>query len=208
MNLKKQNGFAMMEVLVTAIIIAIGVSGMGVLLLRAIQGTQDTSQQSQALWIIQDYVGRIRANSEAARAGDYAIDANNLPNCANQYGGTICGEYTDANDNEVAANICSAADMAAFDIYVTMCSLTPITNDELNGNAPRLFDSAADFVLNPTITSTCSVTDNARVSSYSGQPDCVQYDIQFQWSTKTQQGAVDPNDRDFINDYSLVVELN
>ncbi len=48
-RVKPEHGFAMIEALVTALIVAIGVSGVGVLLMRAIQGTQDSAQLSQTL---------------------------------------------------------------------------------------------------------------------------------------------------------------
>lgn len=67
----KQTGFAMIEIMVTVVIIAIAISGMGLLLLRAVQGTQDSAQLSQGMWIVQDYVGRIRANPDGAKGGFY-----------------------------------------------------------------------------------------------------------------------------------------
>jgi len=181
-----------MEVLVTAVIIAIGVSGMGVLLLKAIKGTQDSSQQSQAMWMVQDYAGRIRANPDGARAHAYEL-AGEI-DCAGQLP-AMCAEYTD-NGAEMAAAYCSADEMAVFDRWVTVC-----------GVSPDVYDSPADFIIKPILTSTCTLTEN-RVSTSSGLQDCVQYNLELEWTTKIQQGGDLDEERDYVNTYSMVVELN
>lgn len=191
MTYSKQSGFAMMEVLVTAIILAIGISGMGVLLLRAVQGTQDSSQQSQAMWMVQDYVGRIRANPDAGRAGNYEL--NVLPNCASKPA-AVCAEHYDVV--EVPAVECSPAQMALFDQWITVCGLDS-----------SVYDSSADFISNPKLTSTCTRT-SVRSSSGSGLPDCVQYHVSLSWETKIKQGSDIESERTYKNDYSMIVELN
>lgn len=193
-NMKRinQSGFAMMEVLVTAIILAIGISGMGVLLLKAVQGTQDSSQQSQAMWMVQDYVSRIRANSDGARAGFYTIAGGQ--DCSVKPA-RVCAEYFEGGA-EVPAVECSTQEMAVFDQWITVCGL----DDDV-------LDSAADFIANPQLTSTCTMT-TPRVSTISGAPDCVQYRVELQWDTKVKQAGDSDAERVYQNDYSMVVELN
>lgn len=190
--IKRQSGFAMVEVMVTVTIIAIGISGMGVLLMRAIQGTQDSAQQSQAMWIVQDYVGRMRANPEGAKARYYEldpvdIDCNNLPR--------MCAE-TYQLGAEVPAQECTAIQMAAFDNWISTCGL----HDDA-------YDSPSDFVVNPKLTSTCTNT-SIRVGPLSNQPDCIQYLINLTWDTKTTKGSSDAAERITQNDFSLIVEFN
>lgn len=180
-------GFAMIEVLVTAAIVAIGVSGMGVLLLRSLQGTQDNAQQSQAMWIVQDYAGRIRANSLAARNGDYELAAQ--PDCAAPPA-NICLDHRTNNSFIQSSNCTVPADMAEMDRWITMCGL--------DGG---LKDASADFLADAELSSTC-----LDVSALNG--NCLRYLISLTWSTRLQQGNADENLRDYDNEYSMVVEVN
>jgi len=191
MQLRNQTGFAMMEVLVTAIILAIGISGMGVLLLKAMQGTQDSSQHSQAMWMVQDYITRIRSNVYGARASFYELSG--AKDCSVRP--TICAEYYEGG-NEVAAASCSYQEMAIFDQWITVC-----------GMDDAVFDSAADFILNPELTSTCTKTTD-RISTTTGKPDCVQYHVNLKWNTKVKQGGDTDQERSYQNNYSMIVELN
>ncbi len=192
MSLKsKQSGIAMVEVMVTVAIITIGVSGMGMLLIRAIQGTQDSSQHSQAMWIVQDFIGRMRANPEGARASDYVldpadIDCNTPPNV--QCAATPAGNAANCD--------ASLAQMATYDKWITTC-----------GISDTIYDSPADFVTNPQLTSECTQL-SARASSYNFQPDCIQYRVTLNWQSKHTQGAINEDDRTNINEYSMIVEFN
>ncbi len=188
----QQSGFAMIEVLVTAVIIAIGVSGLGILLMRVIQGTQDSSQQSQAIWMVQDFVGRIRANSEGARRGDYVL-ADKM-NCTTPPA-KICAEHY-KNGTEVAAATCDPTEMATYDKWITVCGLSS-----------SVYDSSADFITNPQLTSDCSLTI-ARVSTQSGSSDCVQYNVNLEWDTQIKKGSTSASKRIQKNSYSMVVEVN
>lgn len=190
MKTSKQNGFAMVETLMTAVILAIGISGIGVLLLQALQATQDTSQQSQAMWMVQDLVGRMRANPEGARSGAYEFNGPLNCNAAPQ---AQCADTNLAN-----AVMCDSTEMAIYDQWITVC-----------GEDPDNFDSSADFVIQPELTITCTLRAEAgRSSTNSGQIDCVQYFVEIEWNTKLQQTGDDVAERDFRNIYSMVVELN
>lgn len=191
----KQSGFAMIEVLVTAIIFAIGISGMGVLLLKTIQGTQDNAQRSQGMWIVQDFIGRIRANPEGAKAGRYVttgVTCSNKPT-------TMCADHIIDNAEQKIAVACSSDDMAAFDIWVTMCGFDdPLPEDrdptitELND---RIFDSPAEFLVNPVLTSSCA-------------PPCIEYVVNLTWQSRItdSEGVVATSMN--VSDYEMTVELN
>jgi len=182
----KQNGFAMMEALITAIIVAIGVSGVGVLLLRSVQATQDSSQQSQAMWIVQDFVGRLRANSPAAKSGAY-IGSTTTVGCANQP--TMCASYNNNGTNTEVTATCSPDVMAAYDSWITVCGLDNTA-----------FDTPSDFIVNPSLNSTCSLRDASN--------SCIQYNITFSWDTKLKKGNTDSTLRTNTNDYTMIVEVN
>jgi type IV pilus modification protein PilV len=191
--IQRQVGFAMVEVMVTVAIITIGVSGMGMLLMRAIQGTHDSAQQSQAMWIVQDFIGRMRANPEGARSSMYVLDPSTI-NCSNKPA-TMCAE-TYSGSSKVAAAVCSSAEMATFDNWITTCGLE---ND--------IYDSPSDFVVNPELTSTCTNT-STRISTSTGLPDCVQYEVSLTWDTKLTKGSTEEDERVDKNDYSMTVEFN
>jgi type IV pilus assembly protein PilV len=197
---KKQTGFAMVEVMVTVAIITIGVSGMGMLLIRAIQGTQDSAQQSQAMWIVQDYVGRMRANPEGARGSFYILDPDNIdcdtpPTtlCAETFSG---GAEVPAGDCSVDPASTSTNKMATFDNWVTTCGLSS-----------DIYDSPSDFIANPRLTSVCTA-NGLRSSSYTNQLDCTQYQVTLTWQTKITKGGNDATERTNVNSYSMLVEFN
>lgn len=191
--IKKETGFAMIEVMVTVAIITIGVSGMGMLLMRAIQGTHDSAQQSQAMWIVQDFVGRMRANPEGARAKMYElspadVDCNNRP--------AICAEIFEAGAEVPAQNCTNPNDMAIFDNWISTCGLDD-----------NIYDSPSDFIVNPELTSTCTNT-STRVSTVTNQPDCIQYQVNLTWDTKITKGSTDVAERVNQNNFSMIVEFN
>ncbi|EAT11139.1 type IV pilus modification protein PilV [Bermanella marisrubri] len=200
-NIKKQSGFAMVEVLVTAVVVAIGISGMGVLLLKSLQGTQDNAQRSQAMWIVQDFVGRIRANSVGARAGYYVVNAQ--PDCTVEPA-KMCADHRDEDDNLVQGAVCDPEnyttndgdEMAIYDKWITACG----TNDDI-------YTSPADFMGNPQLISRCIET-SSRISTPTGNQDCVKYQIDFTWDTRIKQSGANAEDRVYSNSYSEVVEVN
>lgn len=200
-EIKNQSGFAMIEVLVTAVVVAIGISGMGVLLLKSLQGTQDNAQRSQAMWIVQDFAGRIRANTVGARAGHYVVTQN--PDC-DVVPDKICADHRDDDDNLVEGAVCDSEgyrendgdEMATYDKWITACG----TNEDI-------YTSPADFMANPQLTSRCIQT-STRISTPTGNQDCIRYQIDFTWDTRIQQSADNATDRVFTNTYSEVVEIN
>ena len=62
-------GFTLIEVLVTLVIIAIGLLGLGALQLNTMNNSFDTYQRALVGSIVDDMAARIRMNSQAARAG-------------------------------------------------------------------------------------------------------------------------------------------
>jgi len=182
-----QRGVAMIEVLVTAIIMAIGISGIGVLLVQAIQSTQDTSQQTQGMWLVQDFVGRIRANPNGARLGGY--ETSGVINCAARPA-KMCADYWDGS--YIPASTCEPAEMAAYDVWITVCGLD--TN---------VYDSPADFLINPEINSSCILE-----ISRGGRNQCVRYNVELTWETRRRQAAASADERNYSQSYSTIVELD
>jgi type IV pilus modification protein PilV len=209
---KQQHGFALIEVMVTAVILVIGISGMGLLLLKSIQSSQDNAQKSQGMWIVQDLAGRMRANPEGMRANAYETDAAIACDAIK-----MCSDYINNANQSAASDTCNPAEMATYDLWVTICGISDAISITVPGpigpDGPEpdseyfLYDSPSDFILNPVLNIDCTNTI-ARASTSTGLPDCVQYFIDLTWSTKLQQGAATADDRVFQSRYSMVLELN
>ena len=79
MNLIKQKGVGLVEVLVALVLLAIGVLGFALLQLRAIDASLEANNQVLALTIAQDLAERMRANPQALRDGQYSIGPLTAP---------------------------------------------------------------------------------------------------------------------------------
>ena len=82
--------------------------------------------------------------------------------------------------------------MATFDNWITTCSLDSNT-----------YDSASDFIVNPALTSTCTIPITRGSAT-----DCVQYEVQLTWETKVKKGGKTEADRTYQNNYQVIVEFN
>ena len=99
-----QQGFTLIEILVTVIILAIGLLGIAGMQLTALQHNQGSYQRSQVIVLTNDITDRMRANRDAAAAGAYDIAIGTAANGASCDGG---GANCDAN-------AIAAADLAAW----------------------------------------------------------------------------------------------
>ena len=91
----KQNGFSLIEVLITAIIISFGVLGLISLQLSELRNTRSALVNSQATLLIADITERVRANATQFNA--YAT--------------------LDAKNNDCKTKACTAGDLVASDLY-------------------------------------------------------------------------------------------
>lgn len=68
---RSMSGIALIEVLVTALVLAVGIMGMAGLQLKSVQFNQASYLRSQANVLAYDMMDRMRLNSERARNGEY-----------------------------------------------------------------------------------------------------------------------------------------
>lgn len=137
-NENRQDGFSMIEVLVSLLIFTIGLLGLAALQLNALQGTSDSAQRSQATAVLQDMAERIRANPQAA-ADDYAadVDCDDLPTA-------MCADYRDPSSGaKVNAANCTASQMAEFDRWEAQCSYAAL--EDFNETDARF--TSRDFLI-------------------------------------------------------------
>lgn len=101
-NFKAQGGFTLLEVLIAAIVMAIGLIGIAALQVTSAKYAESATQRGQAATLAQELVERVRLNLGEARDGNY--DFTSLPD---PEGGPDC---------ETSA--CDPANMRAYDLAV------------------------------------------------------------------------------------------
>jgi len=95
---KKQNGFSMIEILVTILVLSFGLLGMAALVTTGMRSNNVSHYRTIATQQTLDIVDRMRANLAGVRAGDYDILAPGIP-----------------ASNGCIAIECDVAQMATFD---------------------------------------------------------------------------------------------
>ena len=85
---RQQSGFTLIEVLVTFLIIAIGLLGLGALQLNTMNNSFETYQRALVASIVEDMAARIRMNAQAAMAGEYFLAPPSDLNCGG-YANTV-----------------------------------------------------------------------------------------------------------------------
>lgn len=106
MHITKLNakGFTLIEILVSLVIVAIGLLGLGSTQIMALKDNQDAYLYTQALTLSSEMADRIRANIGVWRVATLPTPASNCANSCNS-----------------VANSCTATAMAAYDycIWIT-----------------------------------------------------------------------------------------
>ncbi len=64
--MRKQNGFTMLEVLITIVIISLGLLGIAGIIANSLKNNQSSHARSQASWLANDMIDRMRANRTSA----------------------------------------------------------------------------------------------------------------------------------------------
>ena len=78
-----EQGFSLIEVLVALVVLSVGLLGLAALQSTAAQFNAGAYTRSQATILAYDMADRIRANREAARAGDYNSAMPGTPSACN-----------------------------------------------------------------------------------------------------------------------------
>ena len=107
-NTQKQSGFSLIEVMIAALILSIGILGVAGLQIIGMKGTHQSYMKQQAMTIVQSLTERMHANKEGVIAGNY-VASNASVNCADL---PVCNTATSS---------CSVADIAKVDLHNVMC---------------------------------------------------------------------------------------
>ncbi|MES9850932.1 MAG: type IV pilus modification protein PilV [Candidatus Thiodiazotropha sp. L084R] len=114
-------GMTMIEVLVAAVIIGVGLLGVASLQVTALQGASNAEYRSRATDLIASLADRMRANLDGVDINSYSdATANTAADCANPPA-TICAMTPNAT-NTSGVTQCDPAEMAAFDLWEVRCS--------------------------------------------------------------------------------------
>lgn len=113
---RRQGGITLVEVLVSLLIFALSVMGYSALQTRSVQESLDNQQRAIALWRANGLIDHITANNSAAALATYDSEINGFSACTSN-------PPADCADTGVAASICSAEELAAFDVWSTMCEI-------------------------------------------------------------------------------------
>ena len=149
-NTQNQSGFSLIEVMIAAVILSIGILGAAGLQIIGMKGTHQSFMKQQAVSIIQSLTERMHSNKQGVIAGNYNIDSSTfdcsvLPSC------------TGSSSN------CSIAEIATVDLHNIICGYkkgsAPSTGGvELNtaGDISPLVDGELDI---NCIAGDCSAGD-------------------------------------------------
>ena len=85
-SLSKQRGFTLIEVLVTFLIVAIGLLGLGALQINTMNNSFETYQRALVASIVDDMAARIRMNASGATAGEYFLAKPQSTTCSEMMG--------------------------------------------------------------------------------------------------------------------------
>lgn len=120
--MNRQTGVSLIEVLVCLLLSAIGLLGLASLQLQALQSTLDSAQRSQAVWLMQDLVERMRASAQADNS-DYqvGVSCGSLPR--------MCAHQMTASGLKSASD-CTPAQMALFNLWESNCAYSALAGQE------------------------------------------------------------------------------
>ncbi|WP_394129754.1 type IV pilus modification protein PilV [Shewanella maritima] len=107
MKSAKRNGFSLIEVMVSLVILVVGLIGIFNLHIVSKKGSFESFQQTQASYYANDIINRMRLN----------------PTQLGTYAGTFSGTSTQPSPN-CNTTICSPVEMRAWDLYEWQSSFT------------------------------------------------------------------------------------
>lgn len=170
---KKQTGSTLIEVLIALLVFTIGLQGIASMQYQSIKDNFDSTQRSHGIWSAQELINRIRANTTGRENGRYTFNGNPC-----DVGARPAPYCADTSSASAPALGCSAAEMAAFDIWESIC---PTPNQSHTQNNSQLF--------NPNLIINCVGVCSADA----------EFDLSLQWQSKS---VTDDN----VTDDTLITE--
>lgn len=104
---KPTQGFTLLELLIALVLLSLGILGLMGMQTNLMRGAAENSQRSVAIFLGQEMLDRIRANSQSANV--YRTSINGL-SCATVP--SVCG---------ASPNTCTSSEMATRDVWEVLC---------------------------------------------------------------------------------------
>ncbi len=114
---KQQRGVGIIEVLVALVVVSLGVLGMANLQLKGIKHSNSGYNRSKALMVAESITSRMRANRAGVLAGNY----NNYSFTSAQNTCSVRPDPYCQTLGTTAAQSCSVAELAAYDLFSASC---------------------------------------------------------------------------------------
>lgn len=106
---RKNNGFTMIETLVSLIIISLGILGFALLQVESLKAAKTATERSKAVNFAADMIDRIRTNQSAIASYNTSVSGpGSTP--------TLCADSA-TTSTSVPLQECTSAEMAAYDIW-------------------------------------------------------------------------------------------
>jgi len=115
-----QHGTTLVEVLVAAVVIGIGLLGIAALQIKAMQASTDAEHRARATDIAWTLADRMRANLLANTGSGQGYDSDPISTCPTPDSIPNCAMAAGAETNN--ATSCTPAEMAEFDLYEVRCA--------------------------------------------------------------------------------------
>jgi len=139
-NIKKQAGFNLIEVLLAFLILSIGLLGVAGLQTTAVKASHTAMLKTIAITKVQEIIERIRANPAAG------IAAYDLP-----LGSVGTDKNCDTRSATILAEQCTPADLALNDLFVWEKSL-------VNAGLPDTADTDASIEIDASVPPVATIT--------------------------------------------------
>ena len=159
----KQTGYSLIEILVSALILSVGVLGVASLQVVGLKGTQQSYTKQQAMSVVQNLTERMRSNKEAVLAGNYVLTGVDTIACDEV---KTCGG---------AASDCSAEDLATADKFELVCGYKVGTGSRTGAIKNENADDISTFIDGDLIISCTNGVDNCATGNMT---------IQLNWSER------------------------
>ncbi len=104
--MKKNNGFTLIEVLISMLILSVGLLGLAALQMTSLRQNLSAYHRTQATQLAYDIADRMRVNIDEAKLGSNSVYVKKTSSSANKK--TSC---------TTVASVCSPAQMAEQDLY-------------------------------------------------------------------------------------------
>lgn len=150
-NTRQNKGFTLLEVMIAVFVLSIGLLGLAHLQVVTLKTTQSADLKSQASILAVDMLNRMKANQNAAYAGNYAIDIDDDPPAdLDTIADTDLSQWRETVNRQLPAGTGSVACPAFNPVNEFVCTITITWTDIQTG-------ADADTDYNERATSTMTL---------------------------------------------------